>query len=103
MIKCSNRVRANIGKIAVTRGPFVYCIEEADNEKNLQTIKISRRPYFKTDGDMIYARGFREKDCDVLYDEWKNPELEEAEIKLIPYYKWSNRGENEMSVYLNIV
>lgn len=103
MIKCSNKVRANIGKIAVTRGPFVYCMEEVDNGKNLQTIKICRCPDFRTDGDMIYAKGFREKDCEILYDEWKNPELSETEIKLIPYYKWGNRGENEMSVYINII
>ncbi len=103
MIKCSNRVRANIGKIAVTRGPFVYCIEEADNGKNLQMLKINRCPDFRTDGDIISAKGFREKDCDILYDEWKNPEIEETEIKLIPYYQWGNRGENEMSVYLNIL
>ncbi len=103
MIKCSNRVRANIGKIAVTKGPFVYCIEEADNGKNLQMLKINRCPEFRTDGDVIYAKGFREKDCGILYSEWNEPELEEAEIKLIPYYKWGNRGENEMSVYINIL
>ena len=103
MIKCSNRVRANIGKVAVTRGPFVYCIEEADNGKNLQMLKINRCPEFRTDGEIIYAKGFREKDCDALYSEWENPVLEEAEIKLIPYYKWGNRGENEMCVYINIL
>ena len=103
MIKCSNRVRANIGKIAVTRGPFVYCIEEADNGKNLQMLKINRLPGFRTDGEIIYAKGYREKDCGILYSEWKIPELEETEIKLIPYYKWGNRGENEMSVYISIL
>ncbi len=102
MIKCSNRVRANIGKTAVTRGPFVYCIEEADNGKNLQMLKINRCPDFRTDGDAIYAKGFREKDCNILYSEWNEPELEETEIKLIPYYKWGNRGENEMNVYIYI-
>lgn len=103
MIKCSNRVRANIGKIAVTRGPFVYCIEEADNGSNLQMLKINSRPDFRVEGDIIYAKGFREKDCDILYSEWHNPDLEETEIRLIPYYMWGNRGENEMSVYINIL
>lgn len=102
MIKCSNKVRANIGKIAVTRGPFVYCIEEADNGKNLQMLKISSNPEFRTDGDTVYAKGFREKEGSILYSEWRSPEFTEAEIKLIPYYKWGNRGENEMSVYINI-
>ena len=103
MIKCSNRVRANIGKIAVTRGPFVYCMEETDNGKNLQMLRINSRPDFRVEGDIIYARGFREKDCDILYSEWKKPDSEETEIRLIPYYMWGNRGENEMSVYINIL
>ncbi len=103
LIKCSNRVRANIGKAAVTRGPFVYCIEEADNGKNLQMLKISSRPEFRVHGDTVIAKGYREKDSETLYSEWHEPELEETEIKLIPYYNWGNRGENEMCVYINIL
>lgn len=102
MIKCSNRVRANIGKIAVTKGPFVYCIEEADNGKNLQMLKISKSPQFTIDGDMITANGYREKDCRQLYADYSEPEREEVKIKFIPYYRWGNRGENEMSVYIRI-
>lgn len=102
LIKCSNRVRANTGKVAVTRGPFVYCIEEADNGKNLQMLKISKKPEFRTDGDTVFAKGYREADIETLYGEWTESELEETEIKLIPYYKWGNRGENEMCVYINL-
>lgn len=102
LIKCSNLVRANIGKAAVTRGAFVYCIEEADNGRNLQMLKISRSPDFEMIGDTVIANGFREKESAVLYSEWREPELEEVKIKLIPYYKWGNRGKNEMSVYISI-
>ncbi len=102
LIKCSNLVRSNIGKAAVTRGPFVYCVEEADNGRNLQMLKISRNPAFEMDGDTIAADGFREKESGTLYAEWHEPELEKVRIKLIPYYKWGNRGENEMSVYISI-
>lgn len=102
MIKCSNRVRANTDKVAVTRGPFVYCIEEADNGKNLQMLKLSKNPGFRLCGETVIADGFREKDCDILYSEWQEAELEKTEIKFIPYYRWGNRGENEMSVYIRI-
>lgn len=102
LIKCSNLVRANIGKAAVTKGPFVYCIEEADNGRHLQMLKISRNPGFEIIGDTIVADGFREKESGALYDEWCEPELEKVKIKLIPYYKWGNRDENEMSVYISI-
>ncbi len=102
MIKCSNRVRANTDKIAVTRGAFVYCVEEADNGKNLQMLKISKNPNFRIFENIIIADGFREKDCETLYSEWCEPEIEKTEIKLIPYYLWGNRVENEMSVYIRI-
>ena len=102
MIKCSNKVRANVDKAAVTRGPFVYCIEQADNGKNLQMLKISKNPEFELDGDSVIAKGCREKEIDDLYSEWSETEAEEVKIRLIPYYKWGNRGENEMSVYIRI-
>ena len=102
IIKCSNRVRANIGKVAVTKGPFVYCIEEADNGNNLQQLIIDKSPEFSVAGDFIFAKGYREKDCPTLYSKWKEAELEEARITFVPYYKWGNRGENEMSVYIRI-
>lgn len=102
MIKCSNRVRANIGKIAVTRGPLVYCLEEADNGKNLQMLSIDRYTDFSFDGQYILADGFREKDCATLYESWREAEKERVKLKFIPYYRWANRGENEMSVYIRI-
>ncbi len=102
MIKCSNRVRANTDKIVVTRGPFVYCIEEADNGMNLQMLRISKNPNFRIVSDYVVADGFREKDCAELYSEWSESECEKTEIKFIPYYKWGNRGENEMSVFVRI-
>ncbi len=102
IIKCSNRVRANTGKAAVIKGPFVYCVEEADNGKNLQLLKICKEPDFKIEGDAMIANGFREKESSVLYEEWKEPEYERVKIKFVPYYKWGNRGENEMSVYISI-
>ncbi len=102
MIKCSNRVRANTDKVAVTRGPFVYCVEEADNGKNLQMLRISQNPDFRLCGNTVVADGYREKVCDELYSEWCEADTEKTEIKFIPYYQWGNRGENEMSVYIRI-
>ena len=102
LIKCSNRVRANIGKVAVTRGPFVYCMEEVDNGSNLQMLSISKSPDFKVSGDIITANGYRENADDELYSPYTQSNKNPVKIKLIPYYKWGNRDENEMAVYINI-
>ncbi|MBR7060190.1 MAG: glycoside hydrolase family 127 protein, partial [Eubacterium sp.] len=100
--KCSNRVRENIGKAALSRGPFVYCIEEVDNGKNLQMLRANRNSAFIKDGDMIIADGFRETEDINLYSEYEESEETPVKIKFIPYYRWANRGENEMSVYIRI-
>lgn len=39
---------------------------------------------------------------DQLYTAYQKPEYEDAELLLIPYYAWANRGENEMRVWLNV-
>ena len=65
-------------------------------------LRISSDPEFRLCGDTLLARGFREKENDNLYSEWCEDEFDITDIKLIPYYLWGNRGENEMSVYLRI-
>lgn len=102
VIKCSNRVRANVGRVAVTRGPFVYCMEQADNAENLQMLRLGENPKLKCEGDEIIADGFREQEDTELYCGYSAPELTPVKIRLIPYYRWGNRGENEMSVYIRI-
>ncbi|MBQ9530503.1 MAG: glycoside hydrolase family 127 protein [Eubacterium sp.] len=102
LIKCSNRVRENVGKAALSRGPFIYCIEEIDNGKNLQMLRVNPDGEFLKDGNSIIADGFREKEDSALYYEYKEAEQMPVKIKFIPYHKWANRGENEMSVYFRI-
>lgn len=103
LVKCSNLVRANIGKVAVMRGPIVYCAEEIDNCENLQLLLIDKKSKFSVNDDLsITVNGFKEKANSTLYYDYNESELENYKITLIPYYKSCNRGENEMSVYLRI-
>lgn len=102
LIKCSNMVRENIGKVAVMRGPMVYCLEGSDNGDNLQLLSISKNPEFEYIDDIIYANGYRQKPDVSLYSEYKESDKEHIRLKFIPYYRWGNRGENEMTVYIRI-
>ena len=103
LIACSNEVRDNIGKVAVMRGPVVYCFEEIDNGINLQMLSISAKTNFIVNKDLtITADGFREKEDTSLYFEYKEKEYKKCQLHLIPYHTWANRGENEMCVYLRV-
>ncbi len=108
-------VRADIGKVALTKGPFVYCLEERDNGNNLAALRIRADAIVEEDvpqkdlpGDLptLKVKGQRVistiKDSMQLYG---TPEFqtEEQEIKAIPYCIWGNRGSGEMRVFVDTV
>ncbi len=103
-------VRADIGKAAVSRGPFVYCAEGIDNGENLHLLKLDAQAGFRYSYDaqllggvgIIKAFGYRqEPKPGALYHKMNDLGGEtETEIILIPYYAWANRGVNEMRVWM---
>lgn len=101
IIKCNPMVKENIGKVCIARGPFVYCLEEKDNGKNLHLLRLSHHPKFKFEDGFITANGYKEQaNCSALYAEYSAADEKPVELKFIPYYTWANGGENEMSVYI---
>ena len=100
-VKCSNRVRANIGKLALCYGPKVYCMEEVDNGKDLQMLKVDVNSTPVYDNGFITVNGCREEPDSELYSDFKEADVKNCIVKFVEYSKWANRGENEMSVYFN--
>lgn len=112
VLSADMRVRENIGKVALMKGPVTYCVEEVDNSKDLHLYKICPdMPMKETtvviEGQTfpaIVAKGKKYKSCDTdsLYAEYVPAEYEDVEITYIPYYAWANRGENEMRVWMSV-
>ena len=107
------RVREDIGQVAVTRGPICYCLEQADNGKNLHLLRVNGAALEKTAvgrieiGDqnmvMLEIPGFRQvlPDSDApLYSPYVPAKESPAVLKFIPYFAWNNRGEGEMKVWV---
>ncbi|MFO7296037.1 MAG: glycoside hydrolase family 127 protein, partial [Clostridia bacterium] len=109
LVRTNPRVRENAGKVAIQRGPMVYCIEEVDNGKNLHNIIVPKDVEFKETFEegllngvvAIIFKAYRLKDwpCDECYSFDQNS-YEEIEVKAIPYYAWGNRGVGEMTVWM---
>lgn len=102
-VKSNKRVHENAGRIAVMRGPVLYCAEGVDNGEDLAGIAVDISAEFKqTDSDFILPSlcvcAYREKDSDMLYSK-AGDDYEKFTLKLIPYYAFANRGETEMSVW----
>lgn len=94
------------GKIAVVRGPVVYCAEETDNEAALHklyidthaAIEVQESGYFGL--PVLSVAGFVRKTPDMLYSELYD-QFAPTTLKLIPYYGFANRGETDMRVWLH--
>lgn len=114
MLSADSRVREDIGKVAFTRGPVTYCLEEADNGKDLHLILADADAAAQAqivDGDiaghpvkLLKIPGKRQMPCTEggLYQDYAAPAFEAAELTLVPYYAWANRGEGEMTVWVRI-
>ena len=107
-VRTNPNVRYNIRKASIFRGPILYCLEEIDNGKNLNRFVIDSNNNFNEKEDKINSEniislsinGSKFDDTNELYIQDK-PKLTDAYLKFVPYYLWSNRGENEMLVWIN--
>jgi len=85
-VKASPHVPEDSGKVAVQRGPLIYCAEWPDNGGKVSGLRLAGdsalRPLARPDllGGVTVLRG--------------------AAITMIPYYAWANRGKGEMIVWL---
>jgi hypothetical protein len=104
----SPRISADSGRVAFVRGPLVYCAEGADNPGGVLNLRVKRdaepRLLPFSSGELsgvqkLSVAGRRVLDTDCLYGD-ERPQEEDCDITLVPYYAWSNRGENEMRVWL---
>ena len=111
-----SKVREDLGRAALVRGPVVYCMEEKDNGKDLASLYIDATKEIREEETMefglpvtaLIVSGYRKESSSgndyvtPLYKGFEAIVKEEKEIRFIPYRLWANRGEGEMSVYINI-
>ncbi len=100
-------VAANSGKVALRRGPLIYCVEGVDNDGDVLSLFIADgkitteeyRPELLSGVCCLKVPGIRRKRTESLYLSEK-PEQEAVVITAVPYYAWGNRDLNEMRVWL---
>lgn len=103
-ISANKRVHDCAGRVAVMRGPIVYCLEGIDNGKDLNSIRIdikekcelSEKEFLVPN---ILVKGYKEQENDSLYFEATNDYIE-ATLKFIPYFAYENRGETDVLVWV---
>ena len=106
------RVASDIGRAALMKGPWVYCLEEADNGRHLAAAAVDTgAPVMEeaspaAPGGVPYAvlQGNRlvlpPEDAPLYSAE--RPRREAAVFRAVPYCLWNNRGKGEMLVWMHV-
>lgn len=102
-VKANGKVEADRGRMAVERGPIVYCAEWPDNSFNVLSLLMNQHPQFEVveRPDLLYGLNQIKTPVQTLeYDEQGRLVVKDQELTLIPYYAWAHRGPGNMAVWL---
>jgi len=103
-------VRQDAGRVALQRGPIVYCLEEVDNGKDLNDFILPRAAKLAAKfepgllGGVVTLSGkAQRRDLSRwksdLYRTVPTP-MKAVPIKAVPYAVWANRKPGEMIVWI---
>lgn len=107
LVTANPAVHEDCGRVAVMRGPIVYCAEEVDNGRYVKDIAVSAEAEYTAEwcdelqAPILRTIGTRRvwPNGNPLYTSRPVKRMH-CEIVLIPYACFANRGETEMSVWL---
>ncbi|MBV9288029.1 MAG: glycoside hydrolase family 127 protein [Hyphomicrobiales bacterium] len=102
-------VRMDVGRVALRRGPLIYCVEEADNPGGaVFTLALPRSAPLEAewradlfDGAMtLVAPAKRLARADGALYATAPPKAEDARLTALPYHLWANRAPGSMAVWV---
>ncbi len=102
----SHKIHEDAGRVALMRGPIVYCIESADQETQVFRLRVDADAPIKVT-DKLYGgypvlevAGEIAPKQENLYQPYASVANTPTNLRLIPYYAFANRGEDDMQVWM---
>ena len=97
-------LKQDSNRIAIQRGPVVYCIEGADNNGKAWNLIVPPNTKFEIIDYKVLDEPVKALTAEVpvvsVGEDGVSLKTEKKKIIAIPYYTWANRGRNEMQVWL---
>ena len=106
MVRANAAVKADADRVALQRGPLVYCIEGADNAGKawnlLMPTQTALSSQFNPDllGGMVTISG--SVPAVQIRPDGLSVQTQQQTITAIPYFAWCNRGSDPMQVWLPV-
>jgi DUF1680 family protein len=102
-VVANDKLKDDAGKIALQRGPIMYCAEWADNNGRVSNIVLPAGINFSTEYKPAMLNGITilKTEATVLVTDEKANTVTTIKqpFVAIPYYAWANRGKGEMTVW----
>jgi DUF1680 family protein len=99
----SGKLKENEGKVALQRGPLMYCAEWPDNNGRAGNLVLPQTASFTTQFNPALLNGvtlIKAESIAVITDTKNNSvSTVKQPFTAIPYYAWANRGKGEMTVW----
>jgi DUF1680 family protein len=96
-VMANEKVQADRNKVALVRGPLVYCTEWIDNGGSVLDLVLPDETKLMTEFKPELLGGIT-----VITGIVADQTGRKRNLRAIPYYAWSHRGAGEMTVWLNI-
>ncbi|HEX7906010.1 MAG TPA: beta-L-arabinofuranosidase domain-containing protein [Chitinophagaceae bacterium] len=98
-----NKIKEDAGKIAIQRGPMIYCAEWVDNNGRTSNLVLPLQTTYTSIFKPELLNGItiiKAEAVAVITDTLANTiRTERKPFVAIPYYAWANRGKGEMTVW----
>jgi len=94
----------DIGKVALQRGPLMYCAEWIDNNGRTSNIIIPNNISFTSEFKADLLNGItilKSETPKIIIDANQNITTVKQSFTAIPYYAWANRGKGEMMLWFS--
>ena len=99
-----DNVEANAGRVALERGPVVYCAEAVDNGGQVFNLVLPDDAVLepRRRDDLLGGVTVLEGRALGLHpaEDGRSVETRPQDFVAVPYYAWAHRGEGEMAVWL---
>lgn len=100
----NEKVEADLGRVAIQRGPIVYCAEWPDNDGHVFNLVLDDKTplHIKHQPDLLGGITVVQGQATALRyaGDGKTLLRRDHELTAIPYYAWAHRGTGEMAVWL---
>jgi len=121
VLEANSRVADDTGRVAVERGPLIYCLEELDQSNGVSlsdvALELGKRPESGFESEMksdllggvlvLHHTGVsydRNSSTSILYPRYSGaePRTRKVPLTFIPYYAWANRQATSMQVWVPV-